>query len=273
MEFLESRVERVESSKGSWIRGTDAELASSKAVIRMSPPDDLVPPPRGASLRRLCEDHVAIPVVCLTPVIRPRTLSGDVGSSHRVKVEPCLRCVSRKGSAIMLSVTALVMASSVVLGQADGEKAFKSYTDLAVGGTWITTVDGQQFENTYERILDGKFVRLTAKAAGGFPASVAILGVDPVTKKFTQWEFDADGGTAIGTSYAGSRRHMGYEWQGKGPKGNAKSKSRLTFVDANTAKLRFSNRNWRETSNLSQQLRFGNAAGRCLEGQLHRDLR
>lgn len=136
----------------------------------------------------------------------------------------------------MLSVAALVVASSMVVGQAEGEKAFKSYMDLAVGGTWITTADGQKFEDTYERILDGKFVRLTSKAAGGFPASVSVLGVDPVTNKFTQWGFDADGGVSIGTTTLAADGTWVGEWHGKGPKGNGSSKSRLTRVDADTVK-------------------------------------
>lgn len=136
----------------------------------------------------------------------------------------------------MLSVAALVMASSMLVGQAEGEKAFKSQADFAVGGTWITTVDGQEFESTYERILDGQFMRLTNKAAGGFPAAVSILGVDPVTKKFTQWGFDADGLVSIGTTTLAADGTWVGEWHGKGPKGTVTSKFRLTRVDADTAK-------------------------------------
>lgn len=137
----------------------------------------------------------------------------------------------------MLSVAALVMASSIVVGQSDGEKAFKSYADLAVGGSWIATVDGQTFEDTYERILDGKFMRLTSKGAGGFPAGISILGIDPVTKKFTQWSFDADGGVAIGTSTLTADGAFLGEWHGKGPKGSGNNRSRLTTVDADTVRF------------------------------------
>ncbi len=79
----------------------------------------------------------------------------------------------------------------------DGEKAFKDYAELAVGGTWTTTIDGVTYEDTYERIQDGEFVMLTSKPAGDFPASITILGVDPVSKKFTWWGFSADGTVAL----------------------------------------------------------------------------
>jgi hypothetical protein len=125
--------------------------------------------------------------------------------------------------------------SRVVPGT-DGEEAFKAYADLAVGGTWTTTIDGVTYEDTYTRIQDGAFVMLTSKPAGDFPASISILGVDPVTKKFTWWGFAADGTVSSGTSKQMRDGVWVGPFNGKGPKGEMTSRGRLTRVDENTIK-------------------------------------
>ena len=116
----------------------------------------------------------------------------------------------------------LVLAALLALGpvslafaQTDGEKAFKSYTDLAVGGVWTCEIDGEVLEDKYERILGGQFVRLTSKGAKGFPNGTAILGVDPVTKLSTWWGFSADGGVSKGTSRQTSENTWIGELSGK----------------------------------------------------------
>lgn len=120
--------------------------------------------------------------------------------------------------------------------ESDGESAFNAYADLAVGGTWTTTIDGVTYEDSYERIQDGQFVMLTSKPVGQFPASVTVLGVDPVTKKFTWWGFSADGTHSLGTS----RQIKSGVWVGpfnsNGPKGEMTSRGKLTKVDKDTIK-------------------------------------
>ncbi len=123
-----------------------------------------------------------------------------------------------------------------VTEESDGEEAFNAYADLAVGGTWTTTIDGVTYEDKYERIQDGNFVMLTSKAVGQFPASVTILGVDPVSKKFTWWGFSADGTQSLGTS----KQTKDGVWVGllnsNGPQGAMNSRGRLTRVDSDTIK-------------------------------------
>jgi hypothetical protein len=121
--------------------------------------------------------------------------------------------------------------------RSDGEKAFKAYADLAVGGVWTSTADGQTFEDSYERILDGRFVRLRSKGTGDFPEQISIFGVDPVTEKFTWRGFGADGSVVISTSTLLDDVTWGGNYHRHGPKGSARSKFRLTKVDSDTIKL------------------------------------
>ena len=120
--------------------------------------------------------------------------------------------------------------------QEAGEKAFKAYADLAVGGTWVATVDGKQFEDTYELILGGKLMLCTSKGGGEFPAAVTVAGIDPITKKFTFWGFDAQGGVSVGTSRLVSDGVWLGEWRGNQPNGSASEATRLTKIDADTVK-------------------------------------
>lgn len=118
----------------------------------------------------------------------------------------------------------------------DGEEAFKAYAKLTVGGTWISEVDGVQFEDTYKPILDGRFLQLTSKPAGEFSANVTILGIDPVTKKFTWWGYHADGFVSIGTSRQVKEGVWVGPWNARGSEASISSRGRLTKVDDDTIK-------------------------------------
>jgi hypothetical protein len=140
---------------------------------------------------------------------------------------------------IMLS-TAVLLTASVVVGQADGEKAFKSYMDFAVGGTWTTTVDGERIESSYKRVVDSQFVQLTNK---GVPLPfVAMIGVDPKTKNCTWWFFNNDGGIGKDVLIQEADKVWLLEGTGIGPKDRIRYRGRITQIDENTGKeevLRF----------------------------------
>jgi hypothetical protein len=119
---------------------------------------------------------------------------------------------------------------------AEGENAFKAYGELAAGGTWVAEVDGQRFEDTYEWILDKKFLRLTSKASGDFSEGVTVFGVDPKTGKFTSWGFNADGMVSRGTSKQVRDGVWVGPWGGIGPMGSVSSRAKVTRVDDNTVR-------------------------------------
>ena len=133
----------------------------------------------------------------------------------------------------MLSTT-LLLASCMVVGQSQGEKAFKAYTDFAVGGTWVTTVDGGKIEACYTRIPDSPFVQLTQK--GGPLPFVGMIGVDPQTKVCMWWFFNNDGGIGKDVLTQESDTVFLLEGTGLGPKGKVHYKGRITQVDKNTVK-------------------------------------
>jgi hypothetical protein len=134
----------------------------------------------------------------------------------------------------MVSCTALVLAGSMVLGQADGEEVFKSYIDLALGGVWTATVDNEQLEASYKRVANDQFVQLTSK--GGIVSFVAMIGVDPSSKKCNWWIFYEDGtvGKSVMTQEADGVWKL--DLKGVGPKGKTRYKGTLTRVDADTIK-------------------------------------
>ncbi len=127
-----------------------------------------------------------------------------------------------------------------VTDENDGEKSFQAYAALAVGGTWIANVDGKQFEDTYEPILGGRFLRLTSKGVPGFPASVTIVGVDPATKICTFWGFNAKGGVSTGASTLVADGVWVGESNAVGPDSRSSWRSRLTKIDDNTVKFEVS---------------------------------
>jgi hypothetical protein len=95
-----------------------------------------------------------------------------------------------------------------------------------------------KFEDTYDWIFDGQFLRLTSKPAGDFAGTVSIMGVDPVTGQFTTWGFHADGFVSRGSSRLLKEGVWVGPWNAVGPKGSIKSRSRLTKVDDDTVRLK-----------------------------------
>ena len=133
----------------------------------------------------------------------------------------------------MLSTT-LFLAASIVVGQAEGEEAFKSWTEYSIGGKWTTTMDGVKSEISYRQTLDGKFVHVDLNS-GGIPVTF-LLGIDPVTKKCTWWGFDGYGGTVKWVmSRIGEDVWMS-EGKGMGPEGEYVLKEKMTRIDADTVK-------------------------------------
>jgi hypothetical protein len=134
----------------------------------------------------------------------------------------------------MTTLAGLLIAASVGVGQADGEKTFKSFTDHIVGGTWVTTIDGERLEHSYRRIVNEKFVQLTLK--GGFNAGIAVLGVDPETNKCKFWGFGEDGAVSNWTLSQEGKGVWYLTARAVGPNGEHKYKGRVTAVDADTTK-------------------------------------
>jgi hypothetical protein len=122
----------------------------------------------------------------------------------------------------------------MVVGQSEGETAFKAYTDFAVGGTWVTTVDGVTIESRYTRIPDSPFVQITN--TGGPLPCVGMIGLDPRTKACTWWFFNNDGGIGKDVLTQESDKVFLLEGTGSGPKGTIRYKGRITQVDKNTVK-------------------------------------
>ena len=116
----------------------------------------------------------------------------------------------------MLSTT-LVLAASLVLGQVNGEDAFKSWTDFSIGGVWTCTEDGVKSEICYKRTLNDKFVQADLNSKG-IPVTF-LLGIDPETKKFTWWGFDGYGGTVKWVMSRESEHVWRSEGKGLGPDG------------------------------------------------------
>jgi hypothetical protein len=78
----------------------------------------------------------------------------------------------------------------------EGERAFNSFMDLAVGGTWIRS-DDVQMQHTYQWSVGSKFVQHTAK--GGSRPFVTMIGVDPRSKQCTWWFYNEDGSVGMAT--------------------------------------------------------------------------
>lgn len=133
-------------------------------------------------------------------------------------------------------VTALILSVSSLSGPTEGEKAFQTYADLVAGFTWTTTIDGEVFEDKYELVLGGKYLKLTSRSSGGFPAGVSYVGVDPATGECNWWGFNADGSVSKGTMSLAKDGEWEGDFLNNGPTGSVKSKYRLTRVDAETIK-------------------------------------
>ncbi len=135
----------------------------------------------------------------------------------------------------MLMSMTLALAVTLATDQTDGEKAFKAYTDLAVGGVWTTTIDGAQISNSYQRAVNNQFVRLTTKGSvDAFVSFEAMIGIDPETKKCSWWVFNEHGG--VGKVVMTQEAVGVWMLEGKaiGPKGKVQIRTRLKRVDADT---------------------------------------
>ena len=114
----------------------------------------------------------------------------------------------------------------------DAEKVFKSYMDLAVGGVWTTTIDGEQLEHTYRWVRGKKFVQL--KGRGGILPYIAMIGIDPKTKKCTWWIYNEDGSMGIDSMTQEKEGVWLLEGPGTGQKGNIRYKGRISRLDKDT---------------------------------------
>lgn len=133
----------------------------------------------------------------------------------------------------MLS-TAVLLAASMVVGQADGVETFNSWMDFSIGGVWTTTVDGVKSEISYKRTLNGKLVQADLIDEGIHVTF--IVGIDPVTKKCTWWGFDEAGCVVKWVMTRVSEDVWMSEGKGMGPKGECALKEKLTRIDADTVK-------------------------------------
>ena len=129
---------------------------------------------------------------------------------------------------------ALLVATSMVVGQVEGEDAFKSWADYSVGGVWTSTMNGVKSEISYKRTLNGRFLQAELKS-GDTPVTF-LVGVDPVTKKCTRWRFDGDGFVVKWVMSRASENDWTSQGKGMGPKGECALKEKVTRIDADTVK-------------------------------------
>jgi hypothetical protein len=130
--------------------------------------------------------------------------------------------------AVLCALTVCVQAQTP---PAEGEKAFMSFTDLAVGGTWIRD-DDNQIQHSYEWSVGRKFVQLTAK--GGSRPFVAMIGVDPKSGQCTWWFFHDDGSLETGTLEQTGDGVWKLEVNGEGVTGPTSYKGKSSRVDQDT---------------------------------------
>ena len=133
----------------------------------------------------------------------------------------------------MLS-TAFLLAASMVVGQGEGEKTFKTYTDFVVGGVWTTKIDGQELKHSYQPVGAKRFVQLNAK--GGSVSYFAVIGVNPKSQKCEWWLFGEDGSVGSDTMTLEADGVWLLQGSGVGPKGEVSFKSRLTRVGKDEAR-------------------------------------
>lgn len=100
----------------------------------------------------------------------------------------------------MSYLAATVLAVALITAESEGEKAFTSWANLAVGGVWSGTVDGVQFEDTYQWVLNKRFLRFASKSKEASEIhATSLIGIDPKTGKATWWLFDEEGAVGQGT--------------------------------------------------------------------------
>jgi hypothetical protein len=142
---------------------------------------------------------------------------------------------------ILLVAALVALCSNSSSAQEDGKKAFDAYAKFIVGGTWTTTAEGNKLEDTYRRVQETHFVRLTSKGSDKFPGGFSTLGVDPNTGKFTWWGFNSDGSLAKGImEYDGKKTWTG-AWDSKGFTGSSHMELILKKIDKDTLSVEMTN--------------------------------
>jgi hypothetical protein len=141
-------------------------------------------------------------------------------------------------SAVALSV---LLASGVLAADdkyAEGEKFFKEWGDVMVGGAWTRAPrEGRQPpKHTYAWVLNNKFIKSVRKS--GEKETTVFYGLDPRTGKLKGWAFGNDGFVAEATI---SPHEKGWfldiqAWGREG--GDLDYRSEITKVDQNTLKER-----------------------------------
>ena len=134
--------------------------------------------------------------------------------------------------------TVVLMAASMVVGQADANTTYNDLADLLVGGVWqLKEDDGTIVEHAYRRILDGQFLKNTASSMSGGAPGIAIVGIDPMTKQVTFWIFGQDGYVGTSTATAESKDVWHFKGRGKGSKGELRIEFRMTKEGADEIKV------------------------------------
>ncbi|MHB8955108.1 MAG: hypothetical protein ACYC4U_19200 [Pirellulaceae bacterium] len=136
-------------------------------------------------------------------------------------------------------VIALVLTSSPSsrAQETDAEKAFTSYDDLMVGGSWRTKLaDGSQIEQQFHWILDNKFLESAEK--GNSYSAETVIGIDPESGKMTIWRYATTGSVM---KIALTREKDGaWIWQTENsptPDGKISGKGRITKVGTDEVRI------------------------------------
>jgi len=131
--------------------------------------------------------------------------------------------------------TTLLLAASMIAGQANGEQAFKSYAEFMAGGTWTRSVDGTVHKHSYQLILDGKYMQTTTE--GGDFAFTAITGVDPKSQKAVTWWFTNRGGMGRSTVTQEADGVWLTDGEASGPQGTFLWRTRSKRIDKDTLEV------------------------------------
>ena len=148
----------------------------------------------------------------------------------------------------LVGLLLISVVSSLQAEETEGEKAFKSYGEAAVGGIWKSTQqvverEDDQWKPTgevnevateYHWFADKKFLQLIGTWNGKRGDRLAILGVAPKTNEFTWWRF---GGNGLRVTACTPDKDGNWIFQGTltDPDGREiEWKRRLRLVDKNT---------------------------------------
>lgn len=117
-----------------------------------------------------------------------------------------------------------------------GEQAFRKWADVVVGGTWNgVNEDGKAVQERYRWILGKRYLQYNA--SGGEEGDViAVIGIDPETRKCTWWGFDSLGFVAKGTMSLREDGVWQYYGEGVGVRGKGSYSCEPTLIDKDTLK-------------------------------------